>query len=212
MGEGEVEVVSSEQNVLADRDPAQVRRCALRLRLDREETEVGGAATEVDHQHVSGPVRDWIRVAQMARSRAAHLGFPPGVEGSLRFLQQQRAGGKPGGGGGFEGELLGHRVERSRHGHGHFLVREGRIGMRGVPGIGEDAEQPGLCLDRAQQIRWGEVGRAERKKRRAAVGRVVGQPGLGGAHHPARHLGRPGPGPAAGDPGVASGGQVEAGR
>ena len=91
--QGEVDVVAAEQDVLADRDPADAARVrASVLALDGEQAEVGGAAADVDDQNVADRAfagsRAKDRVERLPGAALAAVLFQPGVEGRLRLFQQ----------------------------------------------------------------------------------------------------------------------------
>ena len=79
VGQREIHIVAAEQDVFADADALQ-----LQVAGDvghRDQAEVGGAAADVAHQD---EVARCHRVAPLPASPRG-----PGVEGSLRFLQQR---------------------------------------------------------------------------------------------------------------------------
>ena len=52
--ERQVDVVAAQQDVLADRDPPYVGDGARCAGAQLEQAEVGGAAADIDHQHMAG--------------------------------------------------------------------------------------------------------------------------------------------------------------
>ena len=77
-GQRQIDIVATEQNVLADRGALQLKFTALFG--DGDQSEIGGAAADVDYQD------------QVSHSHAlAPIGVPldPGIKGGLRLLEQQ---------------------------------------------------------------------------------------------------------------------------
>ena len=186
VGEGEVHVVPAHQQVPADGDAVEGQFPAL-VR-DGDQREVCRPAAHVDHQqHVAG--------GEVAPPVVPAVG-EVGVDRRLRFLQQHRAGGEPGVGGGFAGEVAGGGVEARRHRQRHRLLGERGVGVRVIPRRGEVSQQSGGGLDRAD---LGNLRRrVPRQDRRPPVHARVPEPRLGGPDDPVGNFGGPAAGVLAG--------------
>ena len=122
MGEGDVEVVAAEEQVVAHGDAVKARQRGVRFLLGGEEAEVGRAASNVDHEDVGF----------CAGGGKVGL-FQPCVEGRLGLFEQDGGFGKTRPARGLEGELLGGGVERRRNGDREVLVGQRGMGVEGVP-------------------------------------------------------------------------------
>ena len=85
MRDCEIDIVATEQNVVAHRDALDPRITAAVRRAQFEQAEIRSAAPHVDHQ-------DMVNAIFPIRQRivAAILLFQPPVEGRLRLLEQTR--------------------------------------------------------------------------------------------------------------------------
>ncbi len=128
-GEGDVDVVAAEQDVIADREPLE--RQPLAVGTDPHQAEVRCAAADVDDQ-------DELVRAQ-ALLPVGGVRADPGVERGLRFLEERDAGqaGLPRGG---DRELARDLVERCRHGQHDILRGERMVGESLVPGLAQVRE------------------------------------------------------------------------
>ena len=124
VGEREVHVVASEQDVVANGDALE-RECTIAI-ADFDEREVGRASADVDdeddvsHRHIVAP-----GVATLS---------DPVVQRSLRLFEQDRRFFEASEFGRFDRQLASDRIERSRHGEDDLLFFERVVGVRQVPG------------------------------------------------------------------------------
>src|SRR5699024_1802314 len=134
VGDGQIHVVAAQQDVVADREPFDIRAGATMVQL--EEAEIRRAATDIDHQNMMRSGRAIAKTREQVRRRVVPL--QPAVERRLRLLQQSNALRKAGLPGGRERQALRDGVERRRNGYGDLLGIEEEIGTRvakpGVPG------------------------------------------------------------------------------
>ena len=167
MGEGEIEVVTAEEKVVAHGDAVKAGQWGVGFLLGGEEAEVGRAAADIDHKDVG------------FCSGCGKVGlFQPGVEGRLGLLEQDGGFGKTRSARGFEGELLGGGVERSRDGDREVLLGNRGVWVKGVPRGGKCVEECREGFNGAELFGWGNLARTEREELRAAVGGVMDEPGF----------------------------------
>ena len=175
VGDGEIDIVAAEQEVIADGDAADGGKRGAGLAGDFEEAEVGCAAADVDDEDVAavfgelGPEGGGVGV-----------GFEPAVEGGLGFFEEADVFGESGFGGGVEGEALGDGVERGGDGDGDFLGVEGGIGETGVPCAAEVVEEEGGGADGGDFLVVRDFLGGPREEGGGAVHGVVAEPGFGG--------------------------------
>ena len=124
-GQREIDIVASQQDVLAHRHALQ--RQFSGLLGNRDQREIRGAAADVHHQN------------QIAHRHAlAPIGMPldPGVERGLRLFEQQQIL-VAGFFGGFQRQLARHGIERRGHGHQHLLLDERRVRHLRIPSLAQ---------------------------------------------------------------------------
>ena len=217
VGDGEIDIVAAEQEVIADGDAADGGKRRAGLAGDFEEGEVGCAAADVDDEDVAavfgelGPEGGGVGV-----------GFEPAVEGGLGFFEEADVFGESGFGGGIEGEALGDGVERGGDGDGDFLGVEGGIGESGVPCAAEVVEEEGGGADGGDFLVVRDFLGGPREEGGGAVDGVVAEPGFGGMGDAAGSFAGAFAGEAAAEPAFADralelggfgvGGEVEEGR
>ena len=132
--QSEVDVIAAEQDVLTHRDALELQ--LARLLCHRDQGEIGGASADVDYQN---------QVAHLNPLAPVGMPLDPGVEGGLRFLQQQwilisgllRC---------LQRKLARHGVERGRHGYQHLLLCERRVRHLLVPGGAQMLQISPRCL------------------------------------------------------------------
>jgi len=166
--QGEVDVVAAEEEVLAHGHALEPELAAARAGGD--ERQVGRAAPDVDDEDE--------RLRRHARAPVALVRREPGVDGSLRLLQEDHVG-QPGRARGSERQLARHLVERRRHGEDHVLLGE-RRGEARVPRLAQVREGARRRLDR-RDLRDPVRGAPGQDRGRAIDGRVA-EPRLGRGH------------------------------
>ena len=131
--EGQIDIVAAEQNMVADRNPADVGDRARRAGSELEQTEIRGAAADIDDQ--DAPRLGRVPVHPFPQRLGRAVAFEPGIEGRLRLLQQPHAGGESGFLRGVQREALSGGVERGGHRNGDLLriERRSRTGRSGCP-------------------------------------------------------------------------------
>jgi hypothetical protein len=176
MGQGQVHIVAAHQQMIADGHAPQ-DQFALFFR-DRDERQVGRAAAHVTDQQ---------RIAQLERLAPllATVG-QPGVDGRLRFFQQDEIVRQARGQGRFAGQLAGRGIERGRHGEHHDLHGNRGVRMRLLPG-GDHVLQVALRGGDGRDL-GNTRRRAPRQDRLMAIDAAVGQPRLGRAHGAVGHF------------------------
>ena len=120
--EGQVDVVSTQQNMFADSHPRDVGDAARRTGSQLEQAEIRGASADMDHQDVPrlGIVCVPPFPQRVGVGRAVL--FEPAIEGGLRLFEEPHATGEPGCFRGIQGEPLRRGVERGGNRDGDFLV------------------------------------------------------------------------------------------
>ncbi len=118
----EIDIVSTQQDVLAHGDAVQLQIAGLLGNSDQGE--VGGATADVDHQN---------EIAYLNALAPIGMALNPGIESCLGFLQQQQilvAGQLRG----IKGQFARDRVERSWDGNKDLLMDERRVRHLRIPG------------------------------------------------------------------------------
>jgi hypothetical protein len=173
-GEGEVEVVATEEEVPPDGGTGEVD--AVTLAVDADESEVGGAAADIANQDEL-PIEEVLAgLGEVIRN--------PGIEGGGGLFEQGEAldAGKAGG---FDGEFAGFLVEGGRHGEDDFVLGEGRMGV--LPGVAEGREQAGGGFDGT--VDAPAFGGVPGEDFGGAVDVGVGEPAFGGVNEAGRGKG-----------------------
>ena len=187
VGQGEVHVVATDQEVVAHREALELE--AAVLLADPDQAEVGGAAAGVgDQDSVSG--------CELAPPGVSAFG-QPGVDGGLRLFEEHHIFRESGRGHRLAGQLTSPGVEGSRYGDHHPLLREGMLGMGLVPSRRQVLEIKTRGVDRGQ-LRHVLAG-APGKDRSAPIDMRMGEPALGGRHDPIGSFGGTSPRQLAGD-------------
>ena len=189
VGEGEVQVVAAEDQVLPDRDPVEADLLVSRPGLHADQGEVAGAPADVADQHV--------RVRPHAVLPVRGVPGEPGVEGGLGLLDRDDPR-QAGGAGGFDGQLPGDLVEARRQRQDHVLPRQREPRVGGVPRRPQVAQQGGARGDRGEPV--DALRGVPGQQRGGAVHAGVAEPGLGAGDHPPRHPRPVVPGERPGDP------------
>ena len=179
IGQGQVHVVATQEDVLAD---SQTGECEVAPLVGHgDQGEVGRAAADVADQ-------DDVADLDMLPPPVA-LGGKPGIEGRLGLLQERDLL-EPGLARGLHGQLAGHGVERGGDGEQHLLVLQPLIGLLagdpGVPDVAEMLEIGRRRVDRRDLRHTFQRGPGQ--DRAAAIDPGVRQPALGRADQPPRHL------------------------
>ena len=123
MGQGQVEVVAAEDQVVADGHAVELHLAALAA-ADADQGEVGRAAADVADQNLLARLDQLVPVVAM--------GVDPGVEGRLRLLDQHHPR-QTGQGGRLDGQLAGHLVERGRQREHEILLGQRMLAGSGRP-------------------------------------------------------------------------------
>ena len=173
-GQGGVDVVAAEEEVVAHRQPRQGR--SSRARRDADEGEVGGAAAHVADQHQPGAAERRREVGPMTPGEV--------VEGRLGLLQQREPG-QPRLVGGPQRQLPGRLVEGGGHRQDDLLLLQRVIREAGVPGSPQVAEVEGRGGHRREARN--ALGGTPGEDGGGAVHPRVREPALGGGDEPARH-------------------------
>ena len=143
----QVNVVATQQNVLADGNPSDIRDRTGRTRPQFEQTEIRSAAADIDDQDVPRlgimcvqPFPPRVGRAPQRVGRAGLL--QPAIECRLWLLEQPHAAGKTGFLRGIQGQPLRGRIERRGDRNGDVLLRERAAGTGEtvVPGAAQIAE------------------------------------------------------------------------
>jgi hypothetical protein len=171
LGQGQVDVVAAQEQVIADRDPGKAT-----VGVDGDQREVGGAAADIEHQDP---------LARRQGAGGAAVAVDPGVERGLGLLEEHDLG-EAGLGGGQGGELPGRLVERRRAGHDDVLLGEPGVGEGVIPGRPDVGQDLGLGRHRRQSR---PVVATPRQDGGVAIDAGVAQPGLGRGDHPLRVAG-----------------------
>ena len=188
VGEGQVDIVAAEQQVVADRHPAQGQTAGgASVGGDLEQAEIGGAAADVAHQHAGAAAAGTLQQVE----QAAGVAPPPEpvVKGRLRLLDQphRRITGE---GRRLQGELLRRLVEGGGDGDHHLLGVEHRLrpagGHRRVPHPAQPGQVAGARLHRRQALARRHLLGLPGEDRRRAVDGGMREPGFGRVHHPPR--------------------------
>ena len=180
VGQGQVHVVSAQQDVLADGQPREDQ--VAPFILDGDQGEVGRSAADVaDQDDVAG-------LHLLAPFFA--LAGKPGVKRSLRLFEQRDIL-EPGLGGRLDRQLAGTRVERRGDGQEDLLILEplgGRLaGLSRVPGVAKMLEKRGRRVDGRDPRNI--FRRRPGQDRRAPIDARMREPALGRADQPAGDLG-----------------------
>ena len=202
--EGEIDVVAAEQDMFADRNPPDVGDPTRRTGPRLEQTEIRGAAADVDHQDM--PRLGGVRVPPFPQRLGRAVPLEPAIESRLRLLQKPHAIGKARFLRSIQREALRGGVERSRDRNGDVLriERKAGSGEAGVPGVPQMAQDQRGGADGRDLLRRLEIIRSPGQDRRGPVGRMVTQPRLRRPHDPSGRFARPAPGEAADDPSLGS--------
>ena len=131
MGEREIEIVATEQNMVAHRDALELRKGRVRSRFDSKEAQIRRSAADVHHQHMG------FLISRCEGFECCVLIFQPSVEGSLRLFEEDAGSREACFPRGFESELLRSGVEGSRHRDGDILQSERSIWVCLVPSRGK---------------------------------------------------------------------------
>ncbi len=164
-GQGQVDVIAAQQDVIAHRDA--VEREFPGLLGHRDQGEVGGAAADIHHQD---------QVAHLHALAPVRVALDPGVEGRLRLLQQSDVA-VAGLFGGFERQFARHRIEGRGHGDQHLLFGERRVRHLRVPGLAQVLQVAAAGLHRRDFLH--AIGRAEGQQRTGAVHAGMREPAFG---------------------------------
>ena len=199
--DSKIDVVASEQQVIADGDTLDMGKGCSGLAADLEETEIGSSPADVDDDDATGAnfrKLQWIRRG---------MPFEPAVKCGLRFLQEANVVRKPRLAGGVQGEPLSHCVELCGNGKGDFLMEKRRFvaSKSRIPGSAQVFEQECRCLDRRDPLFDGDFVRSPWEKRGTAVDRVMAEPRLGGVSHATGRFRSPLPSESSGNPFAAAG-------
>ena len=191
VGEGQVDVVAAEHEVVADGHPPKTR-AAGRLD-DRDQAEVRRTAADVADQ-------DQFARADLSLPDVL-MGHDPAVKGRLRLFEEDRLG-DPGPLRGVDGQLAGRLVERRGDGQDHFLSFQavGLVvpGEAVVPGVPDLRDVVGRGLDRRDLAGLGR--RAPGQDGGFPVHARMAEPALGRGDQMPRHPGPLDPGELAHDP------------
>ena len=180
VGEGEVHVVSTHQDVFTDGHAPEGQFPGLFAHLDQ--AEVGGASPDVAHQ--DGLVHSNLFAPGVP------VGFNPGVEGRLGFFKecdvfQTRGMGR------LHRQFPCHGVEGGRDREEDVLAVKARLVVSGcdfmVPRLGKMPEKKRRCFHRGHAPGIG--GAVPGEDRLGAVHPGMAQPGLGGRDEAVRDLG-----------------------
>ena len=115
MGQREIEIVAAEQKMVAHGDALNAREVRVGPRLDREEAQIGRAASHIDHKHMG------LFVSSRQSLRSGAIIFQPSVKCRLGFLDENRGVGKTRFPRGLQRELLRSGVEGCWNGDGEIL-------------------------------------------------------------------------------------------
>ena len=200
VGQGQVDVVAAEHQVVADGDPAKPG--AAGGLDDGDEAEVGGPAADVADE-------DQFPGADLALPDVL-VGDDPAVERRLGLLEQDRAG-DPGALRGLDGQFSSGLVERGGDGEDDFLVLEPVrlivFGEAVVPGVADVGDVVGRGLDGRDLAGFGR--RAPGENGGLSVDAGMAEPALGRGHEMAGNPRPLDPGELADDPvGLPSPGEV----
>ncbi len=172
VGESQIQVVATEEQVVADGDSFEVGEGGIfGGGGNLEEAQVGRAAPDI-HDEDEGV---WFGFAFDCEERFPVF-FHPGVERGLGFFEEDDRFLDSSQGGSIESKLLGGRVKRGRDGDGNLLVAEGGRGVCGIPSGSQRAEEDGEGFYGTDPRVWRNFVRAKREELRAAVGGVVDEP------------------------------------
>jgi hypothetical protein len=127
-GDGEIEVIAAQQQMLADGGAREVDQIALAR--DADQAEVAGAAAHVADQH------DLAIEKQLAGLR--QVVGDPGIEGGGGLFEQRQLG-QAGLFGGHHGELAGFLVEGGGHGEDDILIGQRKL-LDLIPGFAEGGD------------------------------------------------------------------------
>src|SRR5580692_8362696 len=135
MSNGKINIVAPRKEVIAYGDAFDTRKRRLGLGSNFKKSEVGGAAANVDHEHVlSAGIRKVWRYGDCVTAT-----FQPPVKRGLRFFQQTNVVGKTGLARGIQCEPLRRCVKRGRNGYRNLLVIESQS-LSGKPGVPRRAQ------------------------------------------------------------------------
>ena len=202
--EGEIDIVAPQQDMFADRNPPDVGDRARRAGAHIEQTEIRGAAADVDDQDM--PRLGGVRVQPFPQRLGRAVSFQPAIEGRLRLLQEPHAARETGFLRGVQREALRRGIERGGDRDGDVLriERGARSGEASVPGAPQVAQDQRGGADGRDLLLRLKILRSPGQNRRGPVRRMVTQPRLRRPHDPPGRFARPAAGEAAGDPSLAS--------
>ena len=178
MGQGKVHVVAAHQEVVAHRQPLQDQLAGFFGNADQRQ--IGGATPDVADQEL-------VAQLQLSPPPLAH-GGQPSVNGGLRFLEQYQTFRQAGGQGSLMREFARTGIERSGNGQHHDLIANGSIWEGRLPRT-DHVRQVMLRSRNRGDFRY-LAGGIPWEDRLMAIDPAVGQPRLGRANNPLRHLGR----------------------
>ena len=194
MGEREIEIVATEQNMVAHRDALKSRKRRVRLGLDGKEAQIRRSSADIHHQHMG------FLISHCEGFERCVIIFQPSVEGSLRLFEEDAGTRKTCFPRGFESELLCSGVEGSRHRDGDILRSQRSIRVCLVPSRGKSLEEIRQGINRADQVRRRKVAGAQREKFGTAVRCMMHKPRFCGMDNTPRDLSCTGTGEASDDP------------
>ena len=174
-GQGEVEVIASEQQVLADGGAREVDAVAIAGYADQ--AEVAGAAADVADEH------DLAVEEQLAR--AGEIVGDPGIEGRGRLFEQRQLRDARLRGGGY-GQLAGFFVERRRHGEDNVVIGD-RAGLRALPCFADLGKKAGRNIHRREHAR--ALRRIPGQDPGVTIDVRIGEPAFGRVHQLGGHEG-----------------------
>src|SRR5580693_9122286 len=135
MSNGKIDIVAPQKEVIAYGDAFDTRKRRFGSGSNFKKSEVGGAAANVDDEHVmSAGLRKVGRYGDCVTAT-----FQPPVKRGLRFFQQTDVVGKIGLARSVQGEPLRRCVKRGRNGDRNLLVIEWQS-LSGKPGVPRRAQ------------------------------------------------------------------------
>ena len=175
MGQGEIEIIAAEDQVIADGHAVELHLAAFAA-ADADQREVGRAAADVADENLLAWLDKLIPTVPM--------GVDPGIERRLWFFDEHDPR-QTGQGGRLDRQFPRHFVKRGRQREHEILLGQRMLGEAGVPSGADVGHVPRADLDRRQSLNVGRSVPGEKLGR--AVHARMTEPRLGRTDQPPRH-------------------------